>query len=217
MHLEAGVVREPLRLGLAGPRLLRVPRGTGRPVLDLPGWRTSEHSLVPLRTFLRTWGHRAESWGMGTNTGDVEGFVPKVVGRVEAMAERTGDTPALVGWSLGGVIAREVARLRPDLVRRVITFGSPLIGTGAYTFTAGQVPQERRDRWVDAYHRHEQANPIQVPVTTIFTRRDRVVAWPACIDHHSPDVEHVEVTSTHVGLGLDPDVWRVVADRLTLP
>lgn len=217
MHLELGVVREPLRLSLAAPRLLGVPRGSGRPVMDLPGWRTSEHSLLPLRTFLRAKGHHAVHWDMGTNSGDVERFVPEVAARVERLAIDTGDTPALVGWSLGGVIAREVARMRPELVRRVITFGSPLIGTGAYTFTAGNVPAERRDRWVAAYHRHEEANPIRVPVTTIFTRRDRVVAWPACIDHHSPDVEHVEVTSTHVGLGFDPDVWRIVAERLALP
>lgn len=212
--IEATSVVQPLRLGLHAPRLAFAPRGSGRPVMDLPGWRTSEASMAPLRAYLRGLGHHAVSWGLGTNRGQVRVDVDRVIARLERVAGDSGDTVALVGWSLGGTIAREVARARPDLVRRVITMGSPIVGLPNYTLFSGTDGGLDHDDVHAQQARYEATTPIMVPLTTIFTRRDRIVAWPACIDHHSAEVEHVEVTSPHLGLGLDPDVWRVVADRL---
>ena len=123
---------------------------------------------------------------------------------------------SLVGWSLGGVIAREVARRHPEAVRRVITYGTPVAGGAAYTSVARasgrgsrvDAGAERVTRTLDA------RSPIAVPLTVVFSRRDGVVAWQACIDRATPGVEHVEVSSTHIGMGVDPDVWAVVAERL---
>lgn len=170
--------------------------------------------MLPLRTYLRWLGHDARPWGLGVNTGTPERDVEQLADIVAHTHRTTGRPVALVGWSLGGVVARETARLVPDSVRRVVTYGTPAIGGPTYTLSAsafGASESARIRRLVEALDRHA---PIRVPITAIYSQRDRVVSWPACIDRSSPDVEHVEVRSTHMGLGFDPDVWVVVADRL---
>ena len=122
---------------------------------------------------------------------------------------------ALVGWSLGGVVAREVARTHPHAVRRVITFGTPVTGT-AHTAGARFVRRGDADRLAAYAARRDRTDPIRVPVTVVLSRRDGVVAWRSCLDHHSVDVDHVEVSSTHLGMVVDPDVWLTVARRLSL-
>jgi pimeloyl-ACP methyl ester carboxylesterase len=133
---------------------------------------------------------------------------------VIAIAEESGRPVSLVGWSLGGVIAREVARRRPELVRRVIPYGPPVVGGPTYTAVAGTYTHEVREHASRIADELDAQRPIKVPLTVIYSRRDGIVAWPACLDRTSPDVEHVEVRSTHVGMGVDPDVWAVVAERL---
>jgi len=121
-----------------------------------------------------------------------------------------------VGWSLGGVLAREAARERPELVARVVTLGSPVVGGPKYTAVAGIYRQRGID--LDAVEREIAARervPIRAPITAIYSRSDAVVAWQACIDRHSPNVEHVEVETSHVGLGFCPEVYRVVARSLS--
>jgi pimeloyl-ACP methyl ester carboxylesterase len=129
------------------------------------------------------------------------------------LVEETGSPASLVGWSLGGVIAREVARRHPDAVRRVITYGTPVSGptytTVARAYSRGPDPDGHREA-----QRLDRTNPIPVPLTVLFSRRDGIVSWQACIDHASPAAEHVEISSTHLGMGFDPDVWSIVADRL---
>lgn len=189
---ELGSPLDAARLVGAWPRLSQVPRGDGHLVVDIPGWRAPELTGAPLRRYLRRLGYDARGWGFGTNTGDPRRDVERLGARVLELVEATGAPASLVGWSLGGVIAREVARRHPDAVRRVITYGTPVTGGAA-----------RR--------------PIEVPLTVVFSRRDGIVSWQACLDHTSPRVEHVEVSSTHLGMGVDPDVWAVVAERLAVP
>lgn len=204
----------PARLLARAPHLARVPRGTGGPVIDIPGWRAPEASVAPLRTYLRRLGHDAHGWGLGVNTGTPEHDTEILAEQVATRYQQTGHKVALVGWSLGGVIARETARSVPHAVSRVITYGTPAIGGPTYTLGARAFGRAESARIREMITELDQQNPIPVPITAIFTRRDRVVSWPACIDRTSPDVEHVEVRSTHAGMGLDPDVWQVVATRL---
>jgi dienelactone hydrolase len=183
-------------------------------VVDIPGWRAPELSGAPLRRYLTRLGYDARGWGFGTNTGDPRRDAQRLAERVLELTEETGSPASLVGWSLGGVIAREVARRHPDAVRRVITYGTPVAGGAAYTSIArayghrADIDAERVARRLDA------RRPIQVPLTVLFSKRDGIVAWQACLDRSSPFVEHVEVSSTHIGMGIDPDVWAIVADRL---
>ena len=188
---------ESARLVGAAPRLSRMPRGDGHVVVDVPGWRAPELSGLPLRRYLTWLGYDARGWGFGTNTGNPARDAKRLAEAVAALAEESGRPVSLVGWSLGGVISREVARARPDLVRRVVTYGTPVVG-GQNRVTA----------------RLHASRPITVPLTVMYSRRDGIVPWRACLDRHSPDVEHVEVRSSHIGMGVDPDVWGVVAARL---
>jgi len=207
-------VLQPARLLVRAPQLARSPRGNGGPVIDIPGWKAPEASMAPLRSYLRRLGHDARGWGLGVNTGDPERDSEILAAQVVAQHEQTGRKVALVGWSLGGVIARETARTVPHAVSRVITYGTPAVGGPTYTLGAQAFGRAESQRIRAMITDLDRQNPISVPITAIFTRRDRVVSWPACIDRTSPDVEHVEVRSTHAGMGLDPDVWQVVADRL---
>jgi pimeloyl-ACP methyl ester carboxylesterase len=202
------------RLALGTPRLARAPRGDGGPVVDIPGWRAPESSMAPLRTYLRRLGHDARTWGFGTNQGDPQRDTERMSRSVAELAAETGRPVGLVGWSLGGVIAREVAREVPEHVACVITYGTPIIGGPMHTIAAsGYEPGfgDHVDRIIDELN---ASRPIRVPILSIFSRRDGIVAWQACIDRASPRVRHVEVGSTHLGLGIDPDVWLLVAREL---
>lgn len=181
----------------------------------VPGLGATDASMLPLRAFLDQLGHDAHPSRVGRMTGDVHNIHPRIARLVAQVRDETGRTPALVGWSIGGVVSREVARDQPALVRRIITFGTPVIGGPAYSivsrrYSADVISEVRR--------RVDERNliPIRVPITAMWSRRDGIVAPGACIDHFSPDVENIEVDSTHLGMGLDPDVWSVVARRLAI-
>ena len=211
---EATSPLEAARLLGAARRLRAMPRGDGHVVVDIPGWQAPEVSGLPLRRYLSWLGYDARGWGFGTNTGDPRRDAARLTEAVASLVEESGRPVSLVGWSLGGVVAREVARRRPELVRGVITYGTPVVGGPSYTAVAGRYSHELRQEATRVTARLDAAQPIRVPMTVIYSRRDGIVSWQACIDRGSPDVEHVEVRSTHIGMGLDPDVWGVVADRL---
>jgi pimeloyl-ACP methyl ester carboxylesterase len=203
------------RLLLALPRLSRFPRGHGEPVLLLPGFGAGDASNAALNAMLRYLGYRVYGWGLGVNRGNVEALLPQVEARVRAIHDQTGLPVRLVGWSLGGVLAREVARDAPELVDRVVTMGTPVVGGPKYTrvgaaYRAAGYDVDEIERKIEI--RHEV--PIRVPVTAIYCKADGIVDWRACIDHRTPGVEHVEVRATHFSLGFDPKVLEIVAGRL---
>jgi pimeloyl-ACP methyl ester carboxylesterase len=207
--------REPLRRWRARDRLATAPRGSGAPVLVIPGMGVGDLSTATLRGFLRRLGYDARGWGLGRNRPDVPRNLARALEVLESIAAERGEPVALVGWSLGGVIARELGRLRPDLVSRLATLGTPVVGGLHSTAIAGLFRLQGWDldevaRLVAAANR----TPIRVPVAAFWSRRDGIVAWQACIDRTTPEVENLEVTSCHWGLGLDPDVLVAIAQRL---
>lgn len=216
---ESRAILELPRLAFRSSELARRPRGGGRPVVVYPGYGTTDASTAPLRAYLRGLGYDVHGWNLGRNRGDMHAVITPVLDQVRALARRHEQPVALVGWSLGGVIAREAAREHPELVARVITFGTPVVGGPKYTAVAGIYREQGVD--LDTLEREiaalEAERPIQVPITAIYSAEDRVVAWQACLDTTSPRVEHVELRGTHTGLGFNPDVYRVVADRLAEP
>ena len=211
---ELDVALQPLRLAMSTRRLATAPTGSGRVALLLPGWRAPEASVQPLARYLAARGHAARPWGLGTNTGDVEMLRDAMVHRVRRTVARTGSPINLIGWSLGGVIARETAREIPDHVHRVVTYGTPVVGGPTHTVGAASAGPDECARIAALQERLDVTNPIRVPVTAIFTRRDRAVDWRACIDRSSLNVRMIEVQSGHVALGLDPDVWAAAAEAL---
>jgi len=210
LGLELLAAWQLVRLLRAAPWLVRAPRGSGD-VVDMPGWRAPEASNAPVRGYLRMLGYDARPWGLGTNRGTPVRDVERLVQTLP----REHDGPvALVGWSLGGLIAREVARVIPEKVSCVVTYGTPVVGGPAHTFAARFYGEQVATRAHKLGARLDSERPIEVPVTAIYSRADGIVDWRACIDRRSPRVRHVEVRSTHLGLGVDPDVWWVLAETL---
>jgi pimeloyl-ACP methyl ester carboxylesterase len=204
---------QAIRLIGQTPRLARTPRGHGAPVILTPGLGASDASLLPLRRFLRDRGYHARSAGLGRISANVPELAAQLLVRTMEVQRQTGRKVTLIGWSMGGILSREVARERPELVERIITFGTPVTGGPAHTaFGRGLTDEDRA--LIDERIEHRSRVEIRVPITAIWSRHDGVVAPAACIDHRSPQVEHVEVSSTHLGMGIDPDVWRTIADRL---
>jgi pimeloyl-ACP methyl ester carboxylesterase len=212
---EARALREPYRRWRARARLESLPKGDGAAVLVLPGMHVGDFSTAPLRRFLCRQGHDARGWRLGLHGADVARTLPRALGRLEALAAERGGPVALVGWSLGGVVARELARLRPDLVARVVTLGAPV--TGGAKATAVSYPYRLRGWDLDEIERAigaANAVPIRVPVTAIWSKNDGIVAWRACVESVTPGATNVEVRSSHWGLGFDPDALEAIARAL---
>ena len=183
-------------------------------MLVAPGWHTDGRATAPLRAWLSRLGHDVHDWGLGTNAGDPLVDRDRLEPVVERLARTTQDRVALVGWSLGGVVVRELARQRPDLVRAVVVYGTPVTGGPTHTAGARAMGRAETARFAAAQEASNAGSPVTVPVTSVFSQRDGIVDWRASIDRWSPHARHVEVRSTHLGLGIDPDVWLVVARAL---
>lgn len=214
---------EMAMLPMCLPRLYNAPRGDGHPVLILPGFLTSDVSTYPLRNFLMALGYEAYPWELGRNFGikSVGEFGEIIRARIEALADEAGEKVSLVGWSLGGIISRQMARQIPDQIRQVISLGSPFTGdpaatnvTKIYEKLTGDVLDEAG---IEA-RLAEESGPVPVPSTAIYSRLDGVTAWENCLDAEEQDeTENIEVYGSHMGLTMNPAVWSVVADRLALP
>jgi hypothetical protein len=196
--------------------LRHLPGGDGHTVIVLPGFAADNSSTTVLRSNLRRLSYDPRGWNDGMHRGDME-RVLLAAGRLAGAAAAPGGCVSLVGWSFGGVIAREAARLDPSAVRRVVTLGTPVVGGPKYTRVARWLRRSGHD--VDAIERAvEELNrtPLTVPVTAVYSKTDGVVDWRACIDPWNPTVEHVEVRSSHLGMGHNPAVLEVVARRLAM-
>ena len=215
MHLPAPLwsegrfLYEPLRLLYNLPSLAKAPRGSGA-VMVIPGFRTSDRSTAPLRSWLRHLGYDAQGWGMGTNLGQVGTVMPALISRLEHI--HSGPV-ALIGWSWGGTVARELSRRTPDRISQVITLGTPIQGGAVHTVFARRMSEETLRKSAAAAVRRE-STPLSVPALSIYTAGDAVVAWQASLDPQEGQTEHLEVNSCHIGLGLNPTVWLTIAQRL---
>lgn len=195
------------------------PRGDGHPVLVLPGLVTSDRSTVPLRTFLKSKGYAAYGWDQGRNYGPLPGVERKMVERVEQLFDKHGRKVSLVGWSLGGIYARQLAKVMPDKVRLVVTLGSPFNGdaraTNAwrlYEFTSGHRVANKEEHIGGSL-----SDSPPVPTTAIYSRSDGICAWQTCMENELPHTENIEVEGSHCGLGHHPAAVFAIADRLAQP
>jgi len=199
------------------PFLQRAPRGDGHPVLVLPGLVASDLSTQLLRSYLGGRGYDARGWGLGRNMGLREGLRDKRLACVRELHQETGRKISLIGWSLGGIYARDIAAELPDAVRACIMLGSPIHGhprsTNAwriYELASGQGVAD------PTLPRLDPALP-PVPTTAIFSRSDGVVAWHNSVEASTPRSESIEVDGSHCGLGAHPAVLYAIADRLAQP
>ena len=202
------------------PLLRWAPRGEPHPVLVLPGLLASDLSTRVLRAWLGRLDYPVVGWELGRNRGPSQEVVSELPRLVDRLAREHGTTVSIVGWSLGGIYARRLARRAPRQVRQVISLGSPFAagqvlgqspGARAYRRLAPVTPSGRRST------RPSSASPLPVPSTAVYSRWDGVVDWRACRQRPGPRSENVAVRSSHLGMGHDPAVLWVVADRLAQP
>jgi pimeloyl-ACP methyl ester carboxylesterase len=208
-----------LALGLASlPALAAAPKGDGHTVLVLPGFLTSDSSTEFLRRTLRGLGLNAVGWELGRNLGGLYGMRQKLRDKVAALARDHGGKISLVGWSLGGVYARDLALSLPEIVRDVITLGSPFSGDlrannvgRLYDVVSGESVDDAQADDVAAL-----AGDLPVPATSIYSRTDGIVHWRTSQVKAHQTAENIEVIgASHLGLGVNPAVIWAVADRLS--
>ncbi len=202
---------------VAAPLLRRAPRGDDHTVVVLPGFLADDRSTVVLRRYLGHLGYRAYGWDLGRNLGPTPRILSGMSDLVARLAASSGRPVSLLGWSLGGMFARGLARQHPDSVRQVITLGSPFrsavpIGSHATTqfnrlshlhVSAEELPAAEADR-----------DPLPVPLSAVYSRGDGIVAWRSCLPSPGPRCESIEVPGSHCGLGHNPAALWAAADRL---
>lgn len=219
LPLEARVLLELAALLPAYPFLRRAPRGDGHPVLVLPGFMASDFSTRALRAFLRNKGYAAHGWKLGRNVGPNAKTIAAMVERVREVRARYDRRVSLVGWSLGGIYARELARALPETVRQVITLASPFRDLDAVSVPRRMRQRAQRSAAVadEAVLRARLREPLPVPTTAIVSRTDAIAAWRSCCAETGPLSETLEVDSSHLGIGHHPIVLLTIADRLAQP
>ncbi|MFN4112934.1 MAG: esterase/lipase family protein [Sphingomonadaceae bacterium] len=198
------------------PLLRTLPKGDSHGVMVLPGFMASDRSTAPLRSLLDDLGYTPEGWGLGRNVRVDNARIAAMAERVDRLADRTGRKVSLVGWSLGGVFARELAKQAPDKVRLVISLGSPISDDRNHTNA------RRLFEWLNGH----EPEPMQagrfrdlgeappVPTTSILTRTDGVVHWRGSVQEQGKQTENIEVIASHCGLGVNPAAVYAIADRL---
>ncbi len=201
---------------MLSPLLMGAPRGDGHPVLTLPGFLASDLSMAPMRRYLKELGYDAYAWNNGRNVGGVMRMRSALRDRLAAVHTVAGRKVSIIGWSLGGVYARDLALQAPDMVRSVITLGSPFANdiratnaTRLYEALSGEAVED------NAELRDALAGDLPVPATSIYSRTDGVVNWQTCILRPSDTAENIEVyLASHIGLGVNAAALWAVADRL---
>jgi pimeloyl-ACP methyl ester carboxylesterase len=201
---------------LLSPLLMRAPRGDGHPVLTLPGFLASDLSMAPMRRYLGELGYDSYAWKMGRNIGGVSRMRASLRDRLAEIYENSGRKVSLVGWSLGGVYARDLALQAPDMVRYVMTLASPFTNdiratnaTRLYEALSGEAVEDNSEL------RTAIAGDLPVPTTSIYSRTDGVVNWRTCLVRPSEAAENIEVyLASHIGLGVNAAALWALADRL---
>jgi pimeloyl-ACP methyl ester carboxylesterase len=207
-------------LPLAAGWLASAPRGERHGVLVLPGLLATDMSTALLRRYVSWLGYTVCGWQLGRNVGPTDKVLAELPHGLADLARRTGGPVSIIGWSLGGIYARELARERPDLARQVITLGSPF-----------RLTDPRQSRVDGSYRRRSHlhatghpiptpelvALPIGVPSTAVYSRQDGIVSWRTCVEPETALHENVEVRCAHLGFGVDPATLWVIADRLAAP
>jgi pimeloyl-ACP methyl ester carboxylesterase len=217
MMLEGRAPWEFAALLAATPWLRRLSPGDGHPVLVFPGMGANDFTTAPLRGFLDSLGYVTKPWGQGFNFGPRDGVLKRCAADVRALAEEHGRPVSLIGWSLGGLYARELAKELPEHARCVITLGTPFTGhpraTNAWRIFEALSGQKAEDPSVMERLR----KPPPVPTTSIYSRTDGIVSWRCSLNEPSATAENIEVHASHVGMGMNPLALYAIADRLAHP
>ena len=241
----ADAVKLPLWLGSLAFRQPE-NLGQGRTVFVLPGFGAGDKAMKPMHYFLQRNGFHVEGWGLGVNKAGLdlphdpkavswdlefsllgedgrcrgETGVPHLcdlmVKRVSEYHEQHQKPVSLVGWSLGGTIAREVARDRPDMVDRVVTMGAPVIGGPKYTSAAPLLASRGLNLdWIEMEVERRNRQSIKRPVTAIVSKTDGIVDWTASIHEYDSETDYVFTDVAHLGMFINREVLGLMLEALT--
>jgi len=197
-----------------------VVHGHNRPVLLVPGFLAGDSSLSVMRSWLRRVGYHPEMPGILFNVRYSEAVLKTLLLRLVDMYAWSGRRVTVIGHSRGGILAKVLSDRQPQMVERVVTLGSPLddpYDVNPLTMAGVRMAQALNavrygmTAAVERRFMRDLAAPARVPVTSIYTRTDGIVNWTACL---RPDVQTVEVTGSHVGLGVNPEVYAILARLL---
>lgn len=197
------------------------PAGDQHPVMIIPGLGTADGSTHYIRNFLNKIGYNAYPWGLGRNLGPRNGIDPllsQICERVEEISDLNGGKEvSIIGWSLGGIYGREVAKVIPGKTRQVITLGTPFKGSSDSTNASALYQLLSNDRsHKDPNMISRIAAPPPVPFTSIYSKSDGVVHWESSIETPGNYIENIEVPgASHLGLGHNPITMYIIANRLT--
>lgn len=198
--------------------LKRLPQGDGHPVIVFPGFASSDKATKPLRSLLQDLGYEAYGWGLGMNVLFGDELENEMIALVREVSEKTGKKVSLIGWSLGGLYAREVAKVCSEQVRCVISMGSPISGKPEHSNAHALFKVfngEPTDIDYTRYFQLSEAPPV--PTTSIFSHSDGVVAWEGSLQKESSTTESIVVPASHLGMGVNPLVMYLLSDRLSQP
>jgi pimeloyl-ACP methyl ester carboxylesterase len=196
----------------------RSQKGDGHPVLVFPGFMASDTSTKPLRSFLDSIGYNSYGWDVGRNYGDPN-TIEELTEMVEYLYRSHHKKVSIIGWSLGGIYARQVAKELPHITRQVITLGSPFAGLDKpnnavwiYNLLTGGKGISQ----IDPDYLREIPQPAPIPTSAIYSKEDGVVPWQACLEIESEIHQNIRVRGSHFGLGVNPVVLQIIANRLQL-
>lgn len=196
------------------------PKGDGHPVVVFPGLGTADGSTHYVRSFLTSLGYNVYPWGMGRNLGPRNGLdnlTSLILARIREISEENGGAKvSLIGWSLGGIYVREIAKAAPELVRQVITLGTPFKGDPDATNVTALYEFLSKDKsHYDPAIVESIAKKPDVPFTSIYSKTDGVVAWESSIEVVTDISENIEIpVASHLGLGHNPICLHIIANRL---
>ena len=191
-------------------------KGDGHPVLVLPGFMTTDNSTKPLRNHIDKLGYKSYGWGIGRNQAKVE-YIEMLLTKVKAIYAANNMKVSVIGWSLGGIYARQIAKMAPELVKQVIVLGSPFGGVEEPNHARWMydlITKGNTERNVDPVLLEDIPKPAPVPTTAIYSKEDGIVPWEVCIEAEDETHQNVRVRGSHIGLGVNPIVLNVIADRL---
>lgn len=191
-------------------------KGKKEKIIICPGYATDDTITIPLRKFLENLNYNPIGWGLGRNHGNVPILLEELNKKIHSEFEKENEKIILIGWSLGGYIARESARDNQDKISKIITLGSPVIGGPKYTSLAEiyrlqqKVNIDELEKEIDERFK----NPIHLSMISIYSKKDNLVGYEACIDHYSPNVKNIEIDSTHIGLIANYQSYKLIAEFL---
>lgn len=212
--------RALLELGAFFPykALNNIPKnGDGHPVLIIPGFMATDMSTIPLRSFIHDLGYKVYGWGEGRNYAKEE-YIELLSEKTVKLFEKHEEKITIIGWSLGGVYARQMAKKHPELIRQVITMGSPFKGikdANNAKWMYDILTKGKGTASIDKDLIEDIPNPAPVPTTAIYSKEDGVVPWNVCLEQEENAIhQNIQVRGSHLGFGVNPTVLQIIADRL---